>query len=94
MSQRQIVDAFLARAKREGYVSRAVYKLQQVAEQYPLLPRPGQSRIKSPFGEGVALGTLDSFKGTQRKNLGATVLELGNSPGSWTQWLFRNWEDR
>ncbi|HEX4890948.1 MAG TPA: RlmE family RNA methyltransferase [Alphaproteobacteria bacterium] len=53
--QRQLNDPYVAAAKREGYRSRAAYKLIEIDDQHHLLRR------------------------------GARVLDLGATPGGWTQ---------
>ncbi|MEQ1890075.1 MAG: RlmE family RNA methyltransferase, partial [Alphaproteobacteria bacterium] len=53
--QRQLNDPYVAAAKREGYRSRAAYKLLEIDDQHHLLRR------------------------------GARVLDLGATPGGWTQ---------
>ena len=70
--ERQLNDPFVAQAKREGYRSRAAYKLIEMAEKYKLF-RPGQRivdlgaapggwaqvaarEVKSPQGQGRVIG--------------------------------------
>jgi 23S rRNA (uridine2552-2'-O)-methyltransferase len=53
--QRQLNDPYVARAKREGFRSRAAYKLLEIDEKLHLL-RPGQ-----------------------------TIIDLGSTPGGWSQ---------
>jgi 23S rRNA (uridine2552-2'-O)-methyltransferase len=70
--ERQLNDPYVARAKREGYRSRATYKLLELDERYKLL-RPGQRvvdlgaapggwsqiaarRVGSPEGRGTVVG--------------------------------------
>lgn len=53
--ERQLNDPYVARAKREGYRSRAAYKLLEMDEKYHFLKK------------------------------GASIIDLGAAPGSWTQ---------
>jgi 23S rRNA (uridine2552-2'-O)-methyltransferase len=70
--QRQLNDPYVAQAKREGYRSRAAYKLSEIAEKYALMA-PGDvivdlgaapggwsqvaaERVKAADGQGVVVG--------------------------------------
>ena len=79
--ERQLNDPYVARAKREGYRSRAAYKLLEIDERYKLL-RPGQkivdlgaapggwsqvaARVVGPTGRVVGIDLLDRADGRGR----------------------------
>src|SRR5208337_4956543 len=64
--QRQLNDPFVARAKREGYRSRAAYKLLEMDERYTLF-KPGQRIVDLGAAPGgwsqVAAERVKAFEG-------------------------------
>ena len=76
--ERQLNDPFVARAKREGYRSRAAYKLLEIAERYRLF-RPGQRIVDLGAAPGgwsqVAAAQVESAKGRGRV-IGIDLLEI------------------
>jgi len=59
MSNRSRPDFYTQKAKKEGYMARSVYKLEEIQNKTRLIPP------------------------------GSTVLDIGASPGSWTQYVLR-----
>src|SRR5271167_2222370 len=74
--ERQLNDPYVAQAKRDGYRSRAAYKLLEMAEKYKLFNPGGRSQIaarevKSAAGKGRVIGIdlleIDPIEGVEFK---------------------------
>ncbi|MFC7399914.1 RlmE family RNA methyltransferase [Chelatococcus sp. GCM10030263] len=80
---RQLNDPYVARAKREGYRSRAAYKLLEIDEKYPILKR-GQRVIDLGAAPGgwsqVAAAKIGVSKGEGRV-VGIDLLPIEPLPG-------------
>ncbi len=78
--ERQLNDPYVAQARREGYRSRAAYKLLEIAEKYKLF-RPGQRIVDL----GAAPGRLEpGRRGSDRR---ATKAGAGWSPSIFWRWI-------
>jgi 23S rRNA (uridine2552-2'-O)-methyltransferase len=81
--ERQLNDPFVAQAKREGYRSRAAYKLLEIAERYKLF-RPGLRIVDLGAAPGgwsqVAAARVGSAKGRGRV-IGVDLLEIAPIEG-------------
>jgi 23S rRNA (uridine2552-2'-O)-methyltransferase len=82
--ERQLNDPYVARAKREGYRSRAAYKLIEIDERYHLL-KPGQSIVDLGAAPGgwsqVAARKVGAEEGKGRV-IGIDLLEMVPVPGA------------
>ncbi|SFK24060.1 RlmE family RNA methyltransferase [Methylocapsa palsarum] len=82
--QRQLNDPYVARAKREGYRSRAAFKLIEINERYPIL-KPGQKIIDLGAAPGgwsqVAAKTIGAEQGRGRV-IGIDLLDIEPLPGA------------
>lgn len=82
--QRQLNDPYVAQAKREGYRSRAAYKLLEIDERYKLL-KSGQKIIDLGAAPGgwsqVAAAKVGSAQGRGRI-IGIDLLEIETLPGA------------
>ncbi|PSC06376.1 rRNA methyltransferase [Alsobacter soli] len=81
--ERQLNDPYVARAKREGYRSRAAYKLIEMDEKFHLF-RPGLRVVDLGAAPGgwsqVAAGKVGSLKGKGRV-VGIDLLDIDPIPG-------------
>lgn len=81
--ERQLNDPYVARAKREGYASRAAYKLIEIDERYHFL-RPGQRVVDLGAAPGgwsqVAAHKVGAGQGKGRV-IGIDLLEMKPPPG-------------
>jgi 23S rRNA (uridine2552-2'-O)-methyltransferase len=81
--ERQLNDPYVARAKREGYRSRAAYKLLEIDEKYHLL-KPGQRVVDLGAAPGgwaqIAARKVDSAAGKGRV-VGIDLLPIDALPG-------------
>ncbi len=81
--ERQLNDPYVARAKREGYRSRAAYKLLEIDEKYHLL-KPGQRVVDLGAAPGgwsqIAAARVGSRDGKGRV-VGIDLLEIEPMPG-------------
>jgi 23S rRNA (uridine2552-2'-O)-methyltransferase len=81
--ERQLNDPYVARAKREGYRSRAAYKLIEIDDKYRLL-RPGQTVVDLGAAPGgwsqIAARRVGAAEGKGRV-IAIDVLEMGEIPG-------------
>ena len=81
--ERQLNDPYVARAKREGYRSRAAYKLLEIDEKYHLL-KPGQRVVDLGAAPGgwaqIAARKVDSAAGKGRV-VGIDLLPIDTFPG-------------
>ncbi|HYA79612.1 MAG TPA: RlmE family RNA methyltransferase, partial [Methylocystis sp.] len=81
--ERQLNDPFVARAKREGYRSRAAYKLIEMDERYHLL-KPGHRIVDLGAAPGgwsqIAASRVGSAEG-KGKVVGVDLLEMEPIPG-------------
>jgi 23S rRNA (uridine2552-2'-O)-methyltransferase len=81
--ERQLNDPYVARAKREGYRSRAAYKLLEIDEKYHLL-KPGQRVVDLGAAPGgwaqIAARRVDSAAGKGRV-VGIDLLPIDTLPG-------------
>ncbi|WP_018262655.1 RlmE family RNA methyltransferase [Methylobacterium sp. WSM2598] len=85
--ERQLNDPYVARAKREGYRSRAAYKLLEIDERFHLL-RPGQRVVDLGAAPGgwsqVAAAKVGSHPGAPPPHgrvVGIDLLEIEPMPG-------------
>jgi 23S rRNA (uridine2552-2'-O)-methyltransferase len=82
--ERQLNDPYVARAKREGYRSRATYKLLEMDEKFHLL-KPGMRVVDLGAAPGgwsqVAAAKVGSDKGRGRV-IGIDLLEIDPVPGA------------
>ena len=80
---RQLNDPYVARAKREGYRSRAAYKLLEMDDRYHML-KPGQRIVDLGAAPGgwaqVAAARTGSDKG-QGRVIGIDLLDIETIPG-------------
>jgi 23S rRNA (uridine2552-2'-O)-methyltransferase len=82
--ERQLNDPYVARAKREGYRSRAAYKLLDVDERYHLL-RPGQRVIDlgaAPGGWAQVAVRKVANAGAKGRVVGIDLLPIDPLPGA------------
>jgi 23S rRNA (uridine2552-2'-O)-methyltransferase len=81
--ERQLNDPYVARAKREGYRSRAAYKLLEMDDKYRIL-KPGQRVVDLGAAPGgwaqVAAARVGSVQG-RGKVVGIDLLEIAPIPG-------------
>ncbi|WOJ90505.1 RlmE family RNA methyltransferase [Methylocapsa polymorpha] len=81
--ERQLNDPYVARAKREGYASRAAYKLIEIDERYHFL-KPGQRVVDLGAAPGgwsqVAAHKVGADQGKGRV-IGIDLLEMEPPPG-------------
>src|SRR3984957_16722460 len=81
--ERQLNDPYVARAKRDGYRSRAAYKLLEIDERYRFL-RPGQKIVDLGAAPGgwsqVAATAVGSTEG-KAKVFGIDLLPIEPLPG-------------
>ncbi|MHB2169621.1 RlmE family RNA methyltransferase [Alsobacter sp. R-9] len=81
--ERQLNDPYVARAKREGYKSRAAYKLIEMDEKFRLF-RPGQKVVDLGAAPGgwsqVAAAKVKSAEG-QGRVIGIDLLDIDPLPG-------------
>ena len=81
--ERQLNDPYVARAKREGYRSRAAYKLLEMDDKYRIL-KPGQRIVDLGAAPGgwaqVAATRVGSVQG-RGKVVGIDLLEIAPIPG-------------
>lgn len=81
--ERQLNDPYVARAKREGYKSRAAYKLKEMDEKFHLF-RPGQRVLDLGAAPGgwsqVAAARVGSAEGRGRV-IGIDLLDIDPLPG-------------
>ena len=66
--ERQLNDPFVAQAKREGYRSRAAYKLLEMAEKYGLF-RPGQRIVDLGAARASSILALRPAAGARSRRL-------------------------
>jgi 23S rRNA (uridine2552-2'-O)-methyltransferase len=82
--ERQLNDPYVARAKSEGYRSRAAYKLIEIDERYPFL-RPGLKVVDLGAAPGgwsqVAVEKVGATEG-KGKVIGIDLLEVEPIPGA------------
>ena len=81
--ERQLNDPYVARAKREGYRSRAAFKLLEIDDRYHLL-KPGQRVVDLGAAPGgwsqIAAARVGSLNGKGRV-VGIDLLEIEPMPG-------------
>ena len=81
--ERQLNDPYVARAKREGYRSRAAFKLLEIDDKYHLL-KPGQRVVDLGAAPGgwsqIAAARVGSLNGKGRV-VGIDLLEIEPMPG-------------
>ncbi|GJD98580.1 MULTISPECIES: RlmE family RNA methyltransferase [Methylobacterium] len=85
--ERQLNDPYVARAKREGYRSRAAYKLLEIDERFHLL-RPGQRVVDLGAAPGgwsqvaaAKVGSHPGAAGPRGRVVGIDLLEIEPMPG-------------
>ena len=79
--ERQLNDPYVARAKREGYRSRAAYKLIEIDERYPLL-KPGQRVIDLGAAPGGWSQVAARAVGGSGRVVGIDLLEVEPMAGA------------
>ncbi|MGE5536999.1 MAG: RlmE family RNA methyltransferase [Gemmatimonas sp.] len=85
--ERQLNDPYVAKAKREGYRSRAAYKLIELDQKYRLL-KPGMSVVDLGAAPGgwtqVAVKRVraEAAEGVKGKVVAADILEMDPVPGA------------
>src|SRR6202000_1847320 len=81
--ERQLNDPYVAQAKREGYRSRAAYKLLEIDDKYHLL-KPGQTVVDLGAAPGgwsqIAARRVGAADGKGR-GIAIHLLEMGEIPG-------------
>jgi 23S rRNA (uridine2552-2'-O)-methyltransferase len=81
--ERQLNDPYVAKAKREGYRSRAAFKLVEIDDKYRLL-RPGQTVVDLGAAPGgwsqIAARRVGATEGKGRV-VAIDLLEMGEIPG-------------
>ena len=77
--ERQLNDPYVARAKREGYRSRAAYKLIEIDERYKLL-KPGQRVVDLGAAPGGWSQVAARIVGTTGRVVGIDLLEIEPMP--------------
>jgi len=81
--ERQLNDPYVAKAKREGYRSRAAYKLIEIDDKYRLL-KPGQTVVDLGAAPGgwsqIAAQRVGAAEG-KGKVVAIDLLEMGEIPG-------------
>ena len=81
--ERQLNDPYVARAKREGYRSRAAFKLIEIDDKYRLL-RPGQTVVDlgaAPGGWSQIVAKRVGAADGKGRVVAIDVLEMGEIPG-------------
>jgi 23S rRNA (uridine2552-2'-O)-methyltransferase len=81
--ERQLNDPYVARAKREGYRSRAAYKLIEIDDKYRLL-KPGQTVVDlgaAPGGWSQIAARRVGAAEDKGRVVAIDVLEMGEIPG-------------
>jgi len=73
--ERQLNDPYVARAKREGYRSRAAFKLLEIDERFHLL-KPGQRIVDLGAAPGGWSQVAAKVVGTQGRIVGIDLLEI------------------
>jgi 23S rRNA (uridine2552-2'-O)-methyltransferase len=79
--ERQINDPYVARAKREGYRSRAAYKLLELDERYPVL-KPGQRIVDLGAAPGGWAQVAVKKTGGRGRVVGIDLLPIEHLPGA------------
>ncbi len=78
--ERQLNDPYVARAKREGYRSRAAYKLLEIDEKYKIL-KPGQRVVDLGAAPGGWSQIAAKVVGAKGKVVGIDLLPIDPMPG-------------
>jgi 23S rRNA (uridine2552-2'-O)-methyltransferase len=78
--ERQLNDPYVARAKREGYRSRAAYKLLEIDEKYRIL-KPGQRIVDLGAAPGGWSQIAAKVVGPKGKVVGIDLLPIDPMPG-------------
>src|SRR5512145_2196971 len=78
--QEHVTDAFVRRAKREGYRSRAAYKLQELARNDRLI-RPGMLVVDLGAAPGGWAQVAAELAGPKGRVLAVDILEMAPIPG-------------
>jgi 23S rRNA (uridine2552-2'-O)-methyltransferase len=78
--ERQLNDPYVARAKREGYRSRAAFKLLEIDEKYHLL-KPGQRVVDLGAAPGGWAQIAARKVGAKGKVVGIDLLDIDPLPG-------------
>jgi 23S rRNA (uridine2552-2'-O)-methyltransferase len=78
--ERQLNDPYVARAKREGYRSRAAYKLLEIDEKYKVL-KPGQKIVDLGAAPGGWSQIAAKVVGPKGKVVGIDLLPIDPMPG-------------
>lgn len=78
--ERQLNDPYVARAKREGYRSRAAYKLLEIDEKYRIL-KPGQRVVDLGAAPGGWSQIAAKVVGPKGKVVGIDLLPIDSMPG-------------
>ncbi|WP_375454326.1 RlmE family RNA methyltransferase [uncultured Methylobacterium sp.] len=78
--ERQLNDPYVARAKREGFRSRAAYKLIEIDERFKLL-RPGQRIVDLGAAPGGWSQVAAKVVGATGRIVGIDLLEIEPMPG-------------
>lgn len=78
--ERQLNDPYVARAKREGYRSRAAYKLLEIDEKYHVL-KPGQRVVDLGAAPGGWSQIAAKVVGPKGKVVGIDLLPIDPMPG-------------
>jgi 23S rRNA (uridine2552-2'-O)-methyltransferase len=78
--ERQLNDPYVARAKREGYRSRAAYKLLEIDEKYRIL-KPGQRVVDLGAAPGGWSQIAARVVGAKGKVVGIDLLPIDPMPG-------------
>jgi len=78
--ERQLNDPYVARAKREGYRSRAAYKLLEIDEKYKIL-KPGQKIVDLGAAPGGWSQIAAKVVGPKGKVVGIDLLPIDPMPG-------------
>ncbi len=78
--ERQLNDPYVARAKREGYRSRAAYKLLEIDEKYRIL-KPGQRVVDLGAAPGGWSQIAAKVVGPKGKVVGIDLLPIDPMPG-------------
>ncbi|WP_441966542.1 RlmE family RNA methyltransferase [Microvirga sp. 2MCAF38] len=78
--ERQLNDPYVARAKREGYRSRAAFKLLEIDEKYHLL-KPGQRVVDLGAAPGGWAQIAANKVGAKGKVVGIDLLAIDPLPG-------------
>lgn len=79
--ERQLNDPYVARAKREGYRSRAAYKLLEIDERYKLL-RPGQKIVDLGAAPGAGRRWPRGWSGRRAASWASISWRSSRWPGS------------